>query len=632
MSNNTGFVSYLDLEEYFLDNGNATGGIKPNSPSDPNYYPEVYDPVVCPPMSLSPTPSLTPTPTVTPSPSTPSATYKVYVNATILNISLNQVSNIYYKINAGSWNLLGVIENGNCYNLGSITLTANTDTLYLGMTTPADVNDPTSNPSDPSINDYDIIFNAVKATNCNKIDSDPYCGLSNPYSVQVTNSDVFVALGAITDPQNGLFLRCAVSTARIAATPSTSPQPYFNGTARISSNYFNLALSNTSETIDIISNATVFANSTYLFSRYFETISSDNYFISDTNSVLYVNTDETAYAKVIESGINIPPAPSITPTATPSVSVGAIPTIVAFGANLTSCYLSNDYIAPYVILDIPSLYDITYNLNIELTDGTIITFPYTIVAGNVTNSSLSNPCIGEVGILNNPGTDIYSVCISNINAGLGIINNPFGYCIPPSVTPSISITSTPSITPSVTPSVTPSITSTPSVTSTTTPSVTPSISPDTSVTPSVTPTITPSVTRTPSITPTRTPSVTRTPSLTPTRTPSITPSSTPPLNFFVNNIYGFADISNVTSGGSAFYTITGGSFPLQWNDSIVGTGTTSNAVTVTISNFSAEVSLLLYKNETLQECLTVTGNGNYTFAPVAFSGSDVMYINLTNSC
>jgi hypothetical protein len=64
---NTGYKAYGNLEEYYLDNNMATGVIKTNSISDPDYIPPVLDYTYCPLPSLSPsaTPSITRTPSRT---------------------------------------------------------------------------------------------------------------------------------------------------------------------------------------------------------------------------------------------------------------------------------------------------------------------------------------------------------------------------------------------------------------------------------------------------------------------------------------------------------------------------------------------------------------------------------------
>jgi hypothetical protein len=77
---NTGYKGYTNLEQYFLDNGTATGFIKPNDVSDPDYIAPVYDPIFCPP----PSPSVTSTPTVTVTPTiTPTTTPTVTPTATV---------------------------------------------------------------------------------------------------------------------------------------------------------------------------------------------------------------------------------------------------------------------------------------------------------------------------------------------------------------------------------------------------------------------------------------------------------------------------------------------------------------------------------------------------------------------
>jgi hypothetical protein len=65
---NTGFKAYTNLEQYYVDNGIATGVTKTNSISDPDYVAPIYDTVYCPLPSLSatPTPTVTSTPSVTP--------------------------------------------------------------------------------------------------------------------------------------------------------------------------------------------------------------------------------------------------------------------------------------------------------------------------------------------------------------------------------------------------------------------------------------------------------------------------------------------------------------------------------------------------------------------------------------
>jgi len=66
---NTGYKAYANLEEYYLDNGVATGLIKSNDIGDPDYIAPVLDYVFCPLPSVSPsrTPAISRTPSKTPS-------------------------------------------------------------------------------------------------------------------------------------------------------------------------------------------------------------------------------------------------------------------------------------------------------------------------------------------------------------------------------------------------------------------------------------------------------------------------------------------------------------------------------------------------------------------------------------
>lgn len=70
---NTGWATYQLLEEYYLDNGQATGVTKPNQVGDPDYIPPVYNPALC---TLQP-----PTPTATSNGIVPCGTAVVSQNA-----------------------------------------------------------------------------------------------------------------------------------------------------------------------------------------------------------------------------------------------------------------------------------------------------------------------------------------------------------------------------------------------------------------------------------------------------------------------------------------------------------------------------------------------------------------------
>jgi hypothetical protein len=93
---NTGFKAYTNLEQYYLDNGVATGVTKPNTIGDPDYIAPVLDLTFCPLPSASPsatpsisvTPSISATPSITPS-ITPSVTPSISTTPSIsLSVSL----------------------------------------------------------------------------------------------------------------------------------------------------------------------------------------------------------------------------------------------------------------------------------------------------------------------------------------------------------------------------------------------------------------------------------------------------------------------------------------------------------------------------------------------------------------
>ena len=93
---NTGFKAYTNLEQYYLDNGIATGVTKPNTIGDPDYVAPVLDLTFCPLPSASPsatpsisvTPSISATPSITPS-ITPSVTPSISTTPSIsLSVSL----------------------------------------------------------------------------------------------------------------------------------------------------------------------------------------------------------------------------------------------------------------------------------------------------------------------------------------------------------------------------------------------------------------------------------------------------------------------------------------------------------------------------------------------------------------
>lgn len=197
MSVNTGYIAYLNLEEYFLDNGEATGVTTPNILGDPNYIPPSYNTILCPLPSV--TPSITPTPSLS-----PSSSFQLYLNAKINGILLSDESaSVHYKINAGSWNYITDIWDGACTSLSPIPA-ASGDTIYLAMTTGS----------------QDIGFQATESNNCSNLTITPYCGKSSPYSIYI-DGNKNVSLGAkVTGNYLGL---CNVTPPTPSVTPSVTP-------------------------------------------------------------------------------------------------------------------------------------------------------------------------------------------------------------------------------------------------------------------------------------------------------------------------------------------------------------------------------------------------------------------------
>jgi hypothetical protein len=83
-------------------------------------------------------------------------------------------------------------------------------------------------------------------------------------------------------------------------------------------------------------------------------------------------------------------------------------------------------------------------------------------------------------------------------------------------------------------------------------------------------------------------------------------------------------ISDVNTAGDPFFTISTGVFPVVPTETLTAIGTTSAAVTVvtTIGNGSAK----LYKNNVLQETISMVGGGSWDFAAVTFATGDDMKI------
>jgi len=596
MPNNSGYVDYTNLEEYYLDTSVATGNTKPNVSPDPDYIPSYYDSILCPPASLTPTP--TPTPTITPTPSIKGifGRYNVNIYASMLNLSsLNESVNIYYKIDSGLWNKVGNVGDVACKNFQSISVNGGSTLAFAMLTGSTSTYDPGLGVG----SDIDVNFLASNASNCliGKSDTYLYCGIANPYS-QVILQNTDISLGAFVDTTSSevwQLVPCKINgTQRIAPTPSASPGEYFSGVVNIAYTSEDVCTNNyNAVSITTTGSDTLFCTSTQFFSYYFSSIPADTYYITYGNYVATIVTDGSSSFAVVTNTCalcpSIPVSVSVTPTPTPSVSVGSPVVINSFGTTPFSCLFPNDYIGYYVNLNTSVSDDTIYNFSIVLQDpkGNIINtnnIPVLIPAGSTTNTIGANPCIG--GGLYTGGNIAYSVCITDIISGSTTIVNPFGYCDGPDVTPS------------PTPSITPTITKTPSVT------------PSTPVSPSVTPTVT----------------------KTPTPTPSV------PSNFTITNIgSGAFNISNVVRLEAVidvFYSTKSGTFPVTDGNSLTGAllYNVTTPIRVTVSDYVGGLGLTLYKNGILQQCLSVSGNGNYTFSLVSFTTSDTMTIKVEKAC
>ena len=154
-------------------------------------------------------------------------------------------------------------------------------------------------------------------------------------------------------------------------------------------------------------------------------------------------------------------------------------------------------------------------------------------------------------------------------------------------------------------------------------------SPTTSTTTSTT-TAAPTTSTTTSTTtaaPTSTTTTTSTTTAAPT-TSTTTTTTTAAAGFIIRNTTGSGQIDNVTStGGTSFYTINTGSFPVTNGNEITGIGfLTASPIFVDISSFTSTSCLSLYINGVLDESQSVSSNGTITFLNKTFTTSDAVLI------
>jgi len=196
--------------------------------------------------------------------------------------------------------------------------------------------------------------------------------------------------------------------------------------------------------------------------------------------------------------------------------------------------------------------------------------------------------------------------------------------IPPTTSTTTSTTTFPAT------STTTSTTTIPPTTSTTTSTTT--IPPETSTTTSTT-TFPPSTSTTTSTTTFPETSTTTTTTTIPPTTSTTTTTTTAAVgSFTIDNPTGSGQIDNVyTTGGASFYTISSGSFPVTTGAAIVAglASLTASPIFVDISNFSSSSFLFLFINGVLNDSISVTANGTYTFNNKTFTTSDTILLEYT---
>jgi hypothetical protein len=103
-------------------------------------------------------------------------------------------------------------------------------------------------------------------------------------------------------------------------------------------------------------------------------------------------------------------------------------------------------------------------------------------------------------------------------------------------------------------------------------------------------------------------------------------------NFFVINIDGTGQITDVDNGGGGyFYFVSVGQYPVYSGETLEGvhSGITGAAVRVFVSNTSTSGCLVLYVNTTPIDSLAVPYDGNYTFNNITFGTGDLVEIKYT---
>jgi hypothetical protein len=204
-------------------------------------------------------------------------------------------------------------------------------------------------------------------------------------------------------------------------------------------------------------------------------------------------------------------------------------------------------------------------------------------------------------------------------------------------------TTTTTIAPTTTTTAAPTTTTTTTIAPTTTTTAAPTTTTTTTIAPTTTTTAAPTTTTTTTAAPTTTtttaaPTTTTTtaaPTTTTTTTtaaPTTTTTTAAVGSFTISNPTGSGQIDNVyTTGFALFYTINSGSFPVTTGTNIVAglASLTASPMFVDISNYTTTSTLSLYYNGVLNEAISVTANGTYTFSNKTFTTSDTVLLEYT---
>jgi len=256
---------------------------------------------------------------------------------------------------------------------------------------------------------------------------------------------------------------------------------------------------------------------------------------------------------------------------------------------------------------------------------------------------------GVIGLAIASGNTVYlaatDISGNNIEYGVGNTSGDFtskcGKSVP-LIVPSISATTSVYFNLNVsagnfvlcsatTTSTTTTSTTLPPTTSTTTTSTTLPPTTSTTTTSTTLPPTTSTTTSTTTIPPT-TSTTTSTTTFPPSTSTTTTTTTAAVGSFTIDNPTGSGQIDNVyTTGGGSFYTISSGSFPVTTGGAIVAglASLTASPIFVDISNFSSSSFLFLFINGVLNESISVTANGTYTFNNKTFTTSDTVLLEYT---